>query len=62
MNKSDWLSVHKLPDDEKVNIHRCPSCMGVFGIDASFNDQAWGVIVCPMCAFEVRLNKKMKIS
>lgn len=41
--------------NEAVEIHRCPSCDGVFGIDASFLDQIGIVIFCPMCTTEIKV-------
>lgn len=34
---------------EAVEIHRCPHCKGVLGIDTSYLDQVAVIIKCPMC-------------
>jgi len=38
-----------------VEIHECPSCDGVFGIDVSFLDQVKTEVSCPMCNAEVKV-------
>jgi Zn-finger nucleic acid-binding protein len=41
---------------EEVEIHRCPSCDGVFGIDASFLDQVGTEVSCLMCDVEINIS------
>ena len=48
-SQSTWLDIHALPNDEEVEIHRCPFCNGVFGVDSTFVDQVGTKITCPMC-------------
>lgn len=38
---------------ENVEIHRCPECSGVFGVDATFLDQIRIKVICPMCSIGV---------
>ena len=50
-----YLRELELENDEALEIHRCPQCRGLIGIDAHFLDQVTDRITCPMCKVEVRL-------
>ena len=47
-----YITETDLGNDETVEIHRCPTCHGVLGIDWTFLDQVQDEIVCPMCSKE----------
>ena len=36
-------------DEVGVEIHECPHCTGVFGVDWTFLDQVSQEVKCPMC-------------
>lgn len=53
-----WIKNH----DEHIEVHRCPQCAGILGIDSTFLDQVDTSIICPMCTSRIELDnpKKMK--
>lgn len=55
MQKTEYLAEHTLESAEAVEIHRCPQCTGVFGVDCTFLDQVGIVIFCPMCTTEIKV-------
>ena len=50
MTKSQFIKEIGLEEtNENLEIHKCPFCGGVFGIDSSFIEQVDDAIVCMMC-------------
>lgn len=49
---AEWTNEAKVG----VEIHECPHCTGVFGVDWTFLDQVSQEIKCPMCEIEVHVS------
>ena len=56
MTKSRYIKQIAIEEtDEDIEVHQCPHCNGVFGIDATFTDQVGDDIICMMCYKQVVL-------
>jgi Zn-finger nucleic acid-binding protein len=53
MSETEFLVEIKAGNDESVEIHRCPRCHGLLGIDSTYLDQVDTTVICPMCTKEI---------
>lgn len=42
-------------EDETIEVHRCPFCKALFGIDVTYLIQVSETVTCMMCANEVEV-------
>jgi len=48
-NHIAFLMITTSGEEEELEVIRCPGCLGIFGVDASYIDQVDSTISCPMC-------------
>jgi hypothetical protein len=51
--ETTYLGEWKQEGDIAVEIHECPQCKGLFGVDWTYLDQQNDNVVCPMCEITV---------
>lgn len=56
MKNTTYIKDIELNNDEVLEIHRCPECTGIFGIDYTFVDQVQEEVVCMMCLIEIHIS------